>query len=187
MANNYLQFSEVIPHLTEDEGTWLRNQLERVYVFGEREYREGEVPEDLARQDADWIGIRGLRDAEDPPEDDEFIGFQHEFCKDDDRDGWGRYLWIFAEEDGGVDCVVHLVQKFLRQFRPGECWSLTYATTCSKPRVGEFGGGAVFVTVDEIRWQDAFDFVEQQRAAFQQHGKPNPGETKHGETATTKP
>ncbi len=26
---------------------------------------------------------------------------------------------------------------------------VTYATTCSKPRLGEFGGGAVFVTADD--------------------------------------
>jgi hypothetical protein len=58
------------------------------------------------------------------------------------------------------------VQKFLKKFRPDQCWSLTYATTCSKPRAGEFGGGAVFVTADEIKWQNAYDFIEDQRAAF---------------------
>ena len=45
--------------------------------------------------------------------------------------------------------------------------TLTYATTCSKPRVGEFGGGAVFVTAHEIKWQNAYDFVEQERTAFE--------------------
>jgi hypothetical protein len=61
-----------------------------------------------------------------------------------------------------------LVTKFLKEFRPDQCWSLTYATTCSKPRVGEFGGGAVFVTADAISWQNAYGFIEEQRAAFQQ-------------------
>ena len=27
-------------------------------------------------------------------------------------------------------------------------------------------GGAVFVTADTIRWQNAYDFIEEQRAAF---------------------
>ena len=62
--------------------------------------------------------------------------------------------------------MAHLVQKFLKKFRPDQCWSLTYATTCSKPRLGEFGGGAVFVTADSICWNSSYDFVEEQRMAF---------------------
>jgi hypothetical protein len=58
------------------------------------------------------------------------------------------------------------VQKFLTKFRPDQCWSLTYSTTCSKPRVSEFGGGAVFVTAETIQWQNAYDFIEDQRVAF---------------------
>ena len=65
------------------------------------------------------------------------------------QDGWGRHLWFYAEESGSPDNVAWLVQKFLKRFRPDQCWSLTYAATCSKPRVGEFGGGAVFVTADD--------------------------------------
>ncbi len=74
--------------------------------------------------------------------------------------GCTRKIW------GDVSNVAWLVQKFLKKFRPDQCWSLTYSATCSKPRVGEFGGGAVFVTADTIRWQNAYDFIEEQRAAF---------------------
>ena len=56
-----------------------------------------------------------------------------------------------------------------RSSRPDQCWSLTYATTCSKPRLGEFGGGAVFVTADNIRWNNSYDFVAEQRNAFERH------------------
>jgi hypothetical protein len=62
-----------------------------------------------------------------------------------------------------------LVQKFLRHCRHDQCWSLTYATTCSKLRLGEFGGGAVFITADDIRWNNSYDFVEEQRKAFERH------------------
>ena len=136
MANSYLQFSQVIPHLTEGAETWLRRQLERVYVFGEREYTETELPGDLDRQNADWSGFRGWRDAEAPPQDDEFVGFQHEFHDGDDRNRWGRYLWVFAEENGNPDSVVHLVRKFLRQFRPQERWSLTLRNSLLEPTGG---------------------------------------------------
>ena len=46
---------------------------------------------------------------------------------------------------------------------------MTYARTCSKPRVGEFGGGAVFVTADEVKWENAYDFVEEERHALSEN------------------
>ena len=40
MANNYLEFSEVLPLLTDPEIEWLQQQLEMVYVFDGKEYGE---------------------------------------------------------------------------------------------------------------------------------------------------
>jgi hypothetical protein len=193
MADNYLEFSEVIADLSQEEADWLRSQLETVHVFADREYREDQVPDDPDPGEADWIGCRAYRDV---PECAEYVrdlgmeGPGFVYSLDDDHDTLGngrRHLWIHAGEWGYVDGAARLVRKFLKRFRPDQCWSLTYATVCSKPRVGEFGGGAVFVTADEIRWQDAYDFVEQQRAAFQQHGKPHPGESNDGERETSEP
>jgi len=45
----------------------------------------------------------------------------------------------------------------------------------------------VFVTAAEIRWQSAYDFVEQQRAAFEQNQQLRQEELKHGETTATEP
>ena len=172
MANNYLQFSEVIANLTESEEAWLKEQLQRICLFGDREYPADEDgypvgnPDEVAHQDPDWVIPRFLRDYRHELGNTE-QGFCAEFHDDHDSpDGWDRHLWIYAEEGGEPDHAAWLVQKFLKQFRPQECWSLTYATTCSKLRVGEFAGGAVFVTADEIRWQGADDFIEQQRARF---------------------
>ncbi len=171
MADNYVEFSQVIPQLTEEEADWLRQQLEVVYVFGDREYAEDALPDDLNREDADWVGCRAYRDmAGYDPDFGEHAGFEYAFSEDDEDKDWGRHLWFRTAEYGSVDRVAHLVQKFLKRFRPNDCWSLTWATTCSKPRVGEFGGGAVFVTATDIKWNDAYDFVEQQRAAFASSG-----------------
>jgi hypothetical protein len=174
MANNYLEFSEVLPRLTADEEVWLRSQLEVVSGVGDREYAEGEGPSDVDDADEDeWHGCRAWRDMEGyDPDDGEPIGFEYEFHDDHDTpDGWGRHLWLHTEEAGHPERAAHLVQKFLRQFRPKECWSLTYATTCSKARAGEFGGGAVFVTADKIVMENSIDFVAFQYEAFlkQQH------------------
>jgi hypothetical protein len=166
VADNYLQFSEVIANLTEQEEAWLKGQLQPVRVFGETEYPEDAVPAELADTDADWSGVRFLRDKTDHDPQWDALGFEYSFHEDHDTGGWGRHLWVYSEVWGDVGNVAWLVQKLLKQFRPDQCWSLTYSATCSKPRAGEFGGGAVFVTADTIRWQNAYDFVEEQRAAF---------------------
>jgi hypothetical protein len=144
------------------------------------------APAEVADKDPDWVIPRFLRDRTNDLADNA-QGFCAEFHDDHDPDGWGRHLWLYTEEGGEPDHVAWLVQEFLKRFHPQECWSLTYATTCSKPRVGEFGGGAVFVTAEEIRWQNAYEFVEQQRAAFKQKRKPHQEKTDHGETTASKP
>ena len=169
MADQYLQFSEALGNLSDEEHDWLQAQLEPVYVFSDQEYAEHEVPEHLSTADSSWCGYRAFRDLPDEEIDDE-PGFQYDFCENRDL---GRYLWLYAEEGGDPDRVAHLVQKFLRQFRPRECWSLTYAGTCSKPRLGEFSGGARFVTADRIQALDAYDFVDQCRAEFAAHTTSN--------------
>ena len=180
MANSYVEFSEVLPRLNDEEECWLRQQLETVYVFGDQVYAEAELPPDCQPQQADWHGCRAYRDVPDCAADVKDMdlcgpGFEHRFLSDEPRDdgeggllaGWGRHLWVYADEWAYLDGLACLVQKFLKRFRPDQCWSLTYATTCSKPRAGEFGGGAIFVTADQIRGQSAYDFIEQQAADFQ--------------------
>ena len=173
MADNYLEFSEGIANLTEPEEAWLKEQLQTVHVFGEKEYVEDAVPAELADTEPDWSGSRFLRDKGDHDPTWDALGFEYSFHDDPGKGGWGRHLWLYAEEGGNPDNVAHLVQKFLKKFRPNQCWSLTYATTCSKPRVGEFGGGAIFITADEINWQNAYDFVEQERTAFEARKHPS--------------
>lgn len=166
MADNYLQFSEIIPKLNPEEEAWLKEQLQPIRVFGQKEYPEDAAPAELADTKPDWAGVRFLRDSGDCDPDCDVLGFEYAFHDDHEPNGWGRHLWVYAEESGNPENVAWLVQKFLKTFRPDQCWSLTYAAICSRPRVGEFGGGAIFVTADEIKWQNAYDFVEEQHAAF---------------------
>lgn len=166
MADNYLEFSQVVPNLTELEETWLKEQLQTIRVFGEKEYAEDAVPAELADKEPDWKGVRFLREKDDYNPAWDALGFEHEFASDSDENGWGRHLWIHADDWGSPENVAYLVKKFLKNFRPDQCWSLTYAATCSKARVGEFEGGAVFVTADAIQHQNARAFIEEQRMVF---------------------
>lgn len=165
MANNYLVFSEVVPQLTAEEEAWLRQQLQLVAVQDGQEVEIDDV--DDAPQSAQWSGPRFLRDNAGLNSACDVRGFQFEFHDDHEPEGWGRHLWLYAEEYGEPGIVAWLMQKFLKRFRPSQFWSLTYATSCSKPRVGEFGGGTVFVTADEIQCQDAHDFAQDCTQSFQ--------------------
>jgi hypothetical protein len=166
MADNYLEFSEVLAHLSPQEEAWLREQLEFVYVVGEQEYTQDTLPADLDPEKADWQGCRAWRDLPDCEEDGE-IGFHYEF-HDDHRtaDSWGRHLWFCTDGWGDPWRVAHPVQKFLKQFRPKDSWSITYAISCSKPRVSEFGGGGIFVTAAETKAYDAHDLVQDAARQF---------------------
>ena len=165
MADNYLQFSETLDNLTAEEEAWLEEQLESIVVFGDREYPEEDPPNALLPEsDPDFTGQRFLRDNPDFDSPWGVLGFEYAFQDEDTPPA--RYLWLHADMYGEPAHVAWLIQKFLNRFWPEQCWSLTYANTCSKPRAGEFSGGAVFVTANEINWQAAEEYVEQQRAAF---------------------
>jgi len=146
MADNYLEFSEVIDNLTTAEGDWLDQQLDTD--------AKADCPVFLA----DFPG-------RDPYDTD--CGFTYSF----EEYGGRRWLSLTSAEGSNVDYLTHLIGKFLRRFRPDQCWSLTYSISCSKMRIGEFGGGAVFVTADKINQQCAYSWVEQQQAAFQKKRK----------------
>ena len=142
MADYYTQFSEILDNLTPEEEKWLTEQLASDPSTGSPVF---------------------LQDYEEHDPDSPDCGFQIGF----EGEGNERHMWIYSDDWGEPGRAAHLVQKFLKRFRPDQCWSFTYSSTCSKPRIGEFGGGGVFVTADEIHWQNSHEFVGQQRAAFE--------------------
>jgi hypothetical protein len=64
LANNYLQFSEVIPRITPAEEKWLDGQFAVVYVFDGEEYNDGHLPAGKALNEAEFAGCRAFRDVE---------------------------------------------------------------------------------------------------------------------------
>lgn len=165
MADYYLEFSQVLGHLSDEEFDWLTQQLEVIHVFDGREFAADSMSATLDPGQAEWSGYRFYRDYEDDLSDADDAGFCFELIEKEDSD-FGRHLWVYAEENGNLGPLAHLVQKFLRRFRPDKSWSVTYATSCSKPRVDSFGGGAVFVTAHEIKFDSAWDFIEREAAAL---------------------
>jgi|GEM_PF-1964064 len=170
MANNYLEFAEVLPNLTAEEEAWLKHQLERVIVAPDGQEYPKDAPEAAEVDEPVFEGPRAFRDFphfmdicyDGVPE------FQYSF--DDpanaSEDPWGRHLFLYAEEAGQPDQPAHLVQKFLRRFRPNDHWTLGYACWSDACVVGEFGGGALFVTADRTQSMNTFDFVEEAETEF---------------------
>ena len=179
MADNFLQFSEVLTALTDQEHAWLREQVQYIYVVGDREYTVDDLPADFSSEQVDWEGYRVFRSRNSA--DDEYTDFEFSFDKNDDG---SRDLWLYATESGSPEQVAFLVQQFLRRFRPEQCWSLTYAETCSKPRIGEFGGGAVFVTAGHVDFANARDFIEEQRARFAARNPTHPTPERSSDMST---
>ena len=173
MADNYLQFSEVLTNLTAEEAAWLESQLQTIVAFGDQEFREDDPAIATMLGDPAYSGPRFLRDNPDFDCRYDVTDFECDFFDDQDTEPV-RSLWLHADAYGNLEHVAWLIHKFLKRFHPDQCWSLTYANTCSKPRIGQFNGGAVFVTATEIKQQTADDFIQQQRAAFKLNAKPQP-------------
>lgn len=143
MANNYLQFSEAITLKSEEEKAWVENHLEIFARVGELD-QIGEHPEQK-----EYDRLLDLYSLE---SDDFDLNFQ---CEIDSE----LELWMYADESGNADHVALFMQEYLKRFNPEGAFSITYSATCSKPRLGEFGGGAAFVTAEKIEWIDSHDWV----------------------------
>jgi hypothetical protein len=151
----------MLEDLTAREKRWWEMQLEVIEVYDGTEYDEDDVPAQLHpdRGDSEYYGPRILRHwpgAEAGCEED--LGCEAEWTADGD-------LW-FHSEGVNTDKIAYFMQQFLKQWHPTGCWSMTYAEYCSKPRIGEFGGGAIFVTATEIKWLNAHEYIAICREEF---------------------
>jgi hypothetical protein len=77
----------------------------------------------------------------------------------------GETAYLYAEDNCDLDRVVAFVQAFLKTHRPDSSIGFEWAETCSKPRPGEFGGGAILVTATTDEWMstgEALDILRSQ-------------------------
>ena len=131
MANNYLQFSIMLP-LPESEGA-----QEAVKAFYDEFQKQ--------RDEAEGSG--------DPDDWDEKYDLQSELS-----DG---KVWIYADETGSLEAVVEFIQEYLEHFQIDGGVYFSWAETCSKPRVNEFAGGAFLVTRDQTHAIVSSDVIVQ--------------------------
>jgi hypothetical protein len=140
MADYFTLFSAEIPALAPNEREWATQLLDADCpdpVLA----AAGIAPETVDRQD--WPG------------------FEWQFIEP------ASDLWIVSHGAANLEHVAAFVRAFLGRFRPAQCWKMSWAETCSKPRVGDFGGGAVFVTSAGFTFLNSGEWLERQRREFE--------------------
>lgn len=155
MAENYIQFSEIITGVTPEQKEWL---IDWLLQYHERKDR----PDKL-----EWSKERGLCE-----------------YNNEDADVWPRFDWVFTEDgdlwirddggDGSVEDVAVLVKTYFKRFKFDSYFTLTWAETCSKPRVGEFTGGGFIVTPHgrSVKWSTPDMLFNRVKNAKRGKGKP---------------
>lgn len=144
MANNYTLWSESIKlsdsgDVREAQKKWIVRAL---MPFDEW---QGELSEGAEGSIEDFeahlsqVGIADVRGCDDL---EYWPGFSWELEDD--------HLWVYSEESGSIDNLAVFAQSFLKKFAPEAHFTLEWASSCSKPRLREFGGGAMVVTATEV-------------------------------------
>jgi hypothetical protein len=104
--------------------------------------------DEIERRYQDWE-----EDEATPDHDDEYYGgwTLHREAED--------HLWCYSEESAHMEQLADYVQAVLEKFDLPDKVGWAWAETCSKPRLDEFGGGAVVVTKDQQYWTTTWDFL----------------------------
>lgn len=117
MANNYDEFSEMIPCETKEQQDYLIQELAVAVEF----------------DDGERVSAC-------------------EFEAD------GKDVWIYSQESCDLDALADVIAAFQLGFNIDDPWTLTWAGTCSKPRVGNFGGGGIVVYKGKTHWMNTWDW-----------------------------
>ena len=140
MAENYTQFAVFVPLKTKAEVEWVEKTL-------------SSPPKELM---ADWCD-----------EEDAYLEFDWDLDKEGETaQGPGVYIYSYGE--GNPNAVEAFFELFLRE-APTQLVALEaeFSHSCSKPRVGEFGGSAVLVkkTGNSIRtkWSSTSSWLRKEK------------------------
>jgi hypothetical protein len=121
---------------------------------------------DLNKEEAEWWNAR-LGGDHDEEEDDPYADPVRDYQAEVEGENGVWSVWFYAEEFGEPAHVAHDVQEFFAKFRPEGVFTLEWAVTCSKMRVGEFGGGFVVITAQGCSWSSQVqEYIE---SYFEKH------------------
>ena len=155
VANNFIQFSEELTGLTEEEANWLELMSnlasDRDVDFKENDDRqhfsdEGDPLTEEARLACMLFSDEPIISAE--------------AQKDEEDKTWT--VWFYSDESNDPNAVAELVRAFFQKFRPDgdDVFTLTWCDYCDKLRIGEFGGGCFAVNKKDILIENVNETLE---------------------------
>ena len=172
MANNYCQASQLLA-LDQKGIEWFHKNLETAQVFFNASAKKWEefdkdnpahvVEEDNCVEVPKWRLPQVSNVDHEDIFDFRYCGFSYEIEEDD--------IWFYDNEYLDIEAVAQIVQLFFEETGSDDCFTIEAAYTCSKPRPGEFGGAAVFVTADSIEYMTTSDWCRMKEA---EHRKKEP-------------
>lgn len=145
MANNYTLFSEMIESLTPAAAEWVETLLGLNVDTDEAAIKE------LCYE----LGLELTADTK-----EELSSFPN-FCwkiEGADRSA----LWLYSEEGLTDQHLIWFVQALINKFlSPDYIFTANFACTCSKPRVGEFGGYWLAISKDDVKAGNTWDAAKE--------------------------
>lgn len=151
MANNYTFFSEMITGLSPEAVAWVETIL-------------------ALNIEEDEAALKELRYE---------LGLD-EKTNEDDLASWPAFqwqiegaeknkLWLYSEEGLIDDHLIWFVQALIRKFLPSDyVFTASFACTCSKPRVGEFGGYWLAISKDKVESGNTWDAASEAAVKLQE-------------------
>lgn len=93
-------------------------------------------------------------------ESDEPLNFEMSPLSEVSEDKVG--LWIRHADGGSVDDVLDFVEKLGKALKLKGKWAFSWASTCDRPRVSEFGGGAATINLrnGRVEFVNTFAWLE---------------------------
>ena len=131
MADYYTNFSVVLP-LTKQQQAYAYEIAKQV-----EEHHTQELPTDFPKALNDEL---------------ENWAFETEITE--------QGLWLHSQS-GGQDAACVFIQHLLQKFKFAEGVMFEWSHDCSKPRTDAFGGGAAFVTTDQIKTFTTSEWLQQ--------------------------
>jgi len=84
----------------------------------------------------------------------------------------GTKVWVYSEEYADMNRLVDILAEYQKTFGDQKAIVLTWAYTCSQPRLSEFGGGAAVIVGGKIESLEARDWADKlARELVPGHGK----------------
>jgi len=91
-------------------------------------------------------------------EDEDRLSFDYSFYTSRSE----RSIHIYSEDSGDVEHAVRFIHQLMKRFSEDDDFFIFEAAyTCSKPRVGEFGGVAAVITKKRIKWMSTSGWANQ--------------------------